>query len=334
MKRVGHVFEQMVTFDNLMPAARKALRGHKKYAGPAAAFYLRLEPEVLALEEELRSGQYRPAPFHTFTISEPKQRCISASAFRDRVVHHAICRIIEPLLDRGMIADSYACRIGKGAHAAVQRAQHFARRLPYFLQCDISKYFESIDHDVLKQILARKFKDARLLELLSLIIDHPVPGYAPGAGLPIGALTSQLFANLYLSELDHVLKDRLQIQGYLRYMDDFLVFGQQKASLRAWLTVIRQVVTEQLRLTLKAHALRLAPVAQGIPFLGFRIFPGVIRLDRRHVIRFRRNIRAREQAYRRGDLDEDGLVRSVSSMIAHIAHANTYHMRQDVFWGK
>lgn len=332
MKRVGQVFDQIVTFDNLLRAARKAFRGSKKYTGQAAAFYLRLEPEALALEQELRSGAYAPGPYHTFVIYEPKERQIAAVDFRDRVVHHAICNLIEPILDRGLIFDSYACRTGKGSHAAVQRAQVFARRLPYYLKCDIRKYFETIDHAVLKQMLRRQFKDPRLLDLLDRILDHAVPGSAPGKGLPIGALTSQLFANLYLSEFDHLLKDRLHVEGYLRYMDDFLVFGQQKAELRERLAAIRQCVTASLHLHLKEEALRLAPVSQGIPFLGFRIFPSLIRLDRRHLLRFRRNIQAREQAYRTGEIDEACLVRSVGSLLAHIGHANTYQMRQGLFW--
>ena len=333
MKRAGVLFEQIVTFDNLLVAARKALRGQKKYTARAATFYFHLEQELLMLEQDLRSGSYQPAPYTTFVIYEPKQRHISASDFRDRVVHHAICNIIEPLFERSMIFDSYACRTGKGSHAAVKRAQHFARRFRYGLKCDIRKYFETIDHAVLKQILARKIKDGALLHLLSKIIDHSVPGYLADKGLPIGALTSQIFANLYLSELDHFLKDRLRVRGYLRYMDDFLLFAQNKTILRDWLVLIRQFITDQLLLELKDDALLLAPVSQGIPFLGFRIFPGLIRLDRRHMIRFRRKIREREQAYRKGEIDEEMLYRSVSSMIAHISHANTYQMRKDLFWG-
>lgn len=334
MKRVGHLFERIVTFDNLRLAAQKAFQGSKKYTPRAARLYFHLEQELLALEEELLTGRYRPRPYRTFLIYEPKQRQISASDVRDRVVHHAICNYLEPLLDHSMIFDSYACRVGKGSHAAVQRAQFFARCFPYVLKCDIRKYFASIDHEILKQILARKIKDPQLLDLLAIIINHAVPEYAPGKGLPIGALTSQLFANLYLSELDHYLKERLQITGYLRYMDDFLVFGPAKAGLRDTLPLIRKFVVDRLLLELKEEAILLTPVLQGIPFLGFRVFPGLIRLDRRRLIKFRRTIRMREQAYLDGEIDEQFLVRSVNSLIAHIAHANTYRMRKDLFWGR
>ena len=330
MKRIGRVFDRITSFENLYTASGKALRG-KKTTPQAAAWWCDLEPEIIRLEEDLRSGAYRPGPYRTFTIYEPKQRRIAAVEIRDRVVHHAICHVIEPLLDRRMIFDSYACRTGKGAHAAVQRAQHYARHFSFALKCDIRKYFETIDHAALKRILSRKIKDAALLRLLDIIIDHPVPGHAPGTGLPIGALTSQLFANLYLDKLDHYLKEDVRVKGYLRYMDDFLLFAASKAQLRQWLQVVRAFTDDRLKLELKDEASRLAPVSQGVPFLGFRIFPGLIRLDRRHLVRFRRNVRMREQAYANGDIDEAELSRSVNSLIAHIAHANTHKMRQSFF---
>ncbi|MCP4379507.1 MAG: RNA-dependent DNA polymerase [bacterium] len=332
MKRIGNLFEQIVQFDNLQRAAHKAFRGSKKYTPAGARFYFQMESELLCLEEELRSGSYRPQPYRSFRIYEPKERLISASDFRDRVVHHAICNVLEPIFERGMIFDSYACRRGKGAHAAIARSQYFARRFRYVLKCDIRKHFESLDHAVLQQILARKIKDRRVLALLSTIIEHAVPHYRPGQGLPIGALTSQLFANLYLNELDHLLKERLQVTGYLRYMDDFLLFGLNKQRLRDWLVRLRDYLHTTLRLDLKEEALRLLPVSEGIPFLGFRVFPGLIRLDRRQQIRFRRKIRQREQAFREGDIDEETLVRSVNSLIAHIAHADSYRMRRALFW--
>ena len=334
MQRIGYLFGQIVSFENLQRAAHKAFRGKKKYTPAGARFYFAREQELLHLEEELCAGTYRPQPYRSFRIYEPKERLISASDFRDRVVHHAVCNILEPIFERGMIGDSYACRVGKGSHAAVARTQYFARRFAYVLKCDIRKHFESIDHDVLKQIVARRIKEQRVLNLLTIIIDHPVTDYAPSKGLPIGALTSQIFANLYLNELDHLVKEKLRVKGYLRYMDDFLLFGHSQEQLREWLVVIRHFIREQLRLELKEDVLRLLPVSEGIPFLGFRIFPGLVRLDRKHLIRFRRRIWGHEQAYRQGDIDEETLVRSVNSVIAHVMHANTYQMRKALFWGE
>jgi len=330
VKRYGGLFERIVAFDNLLLAANRALKGKKQKRG-AAAFYFGLENELLAIEKELLDGRYSPMPCRDFHVYEPKRRKICAAEFRDRVVHHAICNVLEPILDRGLIFDTYACRRGKGSHAAVRRTQEFSRRFAYFLKCDIRGYFENVDHRVLKALLSRRIKDRRLLDLLSVIIDHPVPQGRPGKGIPIGNLTSQLFANIYLGELDHFLKERLATKGYVRYMDDFLVFGPDKRVLRECLTAIRKFVNGRLLLDLKDEALIVAPVWQGIPFLGFRVFPGTVRLDKRRLKRFRRKTRQRERQYRQGQIDEDFLVNSVRSMVAHVSHANTYVMRKGFF---
>lgn len=172
MKRVGHLFERIVAFDNLLRAARMAQRG-KRHKHAVARFGFHLETELLSLQAELVSGTYRMQPYRTFQVYEPKPRRICAAAFRDRVVHHAICRVIEPVVEAGLIADTYACRRGKGAHAAVRRAQHFARRWPVVLTADVRKYFDSVDHAVLKTLLRRRFKDPALLVLLDGIITTP-----------------------------------------------------------------------------------------------------------------------------------------------------------------
>ena len=179
-------------------------------------------------------------------------------------------------------------------------------------------------------LLARLFKDPPLLALLNRIVDHPPPDADPGKGVPIGNLTSQHFANLYLGELDHYLKDRLGVKGYLRYMDDVLLFADDKPTLHLWLADMRRFLDERLRLRLKERATLIAPVTQGVPFLGFRIYPGVIRLNPRSLRRFRRQARGREKAYRAGNLGMDALNRSVSSLYAHVAHADSYRLRRQV----
>jgi hypothetical protein len=332
MKRYGYLFESVVSFDNLLLASEKALRGQKQK--PAAArFFFNLEKELLQLQAELIEGTYRPLPYHVFEIFEPKRRQICAADLRDRVVHHAICNLIEPIFERRAIGDSFACRKGKGAHAAVTRAQQLARRFDYFLQCDVSKYFASVDHEALKRLLRRILKDERLLQLLDVIIDQPLPGSAPGKGMPIGSLTSQHFANLYLGELDHFVKERLRVKGYLRYMDDFLTFGDEKPALRETLAAEREFAREELRLELKESAIVIAPVAEGISFLGFRVFPGIVRLSRDKWARFRRRVREREAAYIAGEIDEDELERAVSSMVGHVLHASTLEARRNFFAG-
>ncbi len=332
MRREGYLFEQVVAMENLLLAARKTFRG-KKDKAPVARFYFHLETELVALQAELRSGRYQPRPLRAFVIYEPKRRKICAAEVRDRVVHHALCHVLDPLFERSLIYDTYACRVGKGTHAAVRRAQQFARRHAYFLKCDVRRYFETIDHAVLKALLRRRIKDARVLSLLDQIIDQPIPGGETGRGLPIGNLTSQYFANLYLGQLDHLLKDHRRVKGYLRYMDDFLLFGDDKPTLYGHLQAVRAFLQDRLCLELKEEALRLAPVTQGMPFLGFRIFPGLIRLGGTKWAQFRRGVRRLEAAYQQGDLDEAALAARVACRVGHVVHADTLAARRNFFEG-
>ena len=187
MKRHGHLFEQVTEYGNLLAAAHRARKG-KRDRVEVARFVFDLEPNLLQLQEELRSGSYRMRPYRAFVIREPKRRRICAAHFRDRVVHHAVCAVLDPIFEACLIGDTYACRRGKGTHAAVRRLQRFARRFPYVLMGDVRRYFESVDHEVLKALCRRKLKDKALLSLLDRIIDHPLPGGRSGKGVPIGNL--------------------------------------------------------------------------------------------------------------------------------------------------
>ena len=330
MKRHGFLFEQILTWDNFLKAAKKAASG--KTGKPAVArFLFHLEPEILSLQHELSTDSWRPQPYRSFSIREPKPRRISAADFRDRVVHHAIMNVLDPFFERQLFAHSYACRVGKGTHAAVQYAQRQARRFPYFLKGDVDRYFETIDHEILKKLLQRMFKDRRLLDLLDRIIDAPVPGQEPGQGLPIGNLTSQYFANHVLGQLDRFIKQKLRARGYLRFMDDVLIFGETKAELHLHRAAIRNYLETDLRLRLKEKATWLAPSSQGIPFLGFQIFPGTIRLQAQRWQRMRRKIRQRERAFQEGRITAQELATSVRSSVAHIEHAATRRLRRCFF---
>lgn len=330
MKRYGNLFEKIVTFENLLLASKNAIRG-KKDKRAVASFYFHLENELLSLQSELISGEYRPKPYTQFEVKEPKVRKICSSDFRDRVVHHAICNFIEPIFEAKSIYDSYACRQEKGAHIAVSRCQQFTRKFKYFLKCDIRKFFESIDHEILKSLLRKTFKDEKLLSLLGVIIDHRVEGNEIGRGLPIGNLTSQHFANFYLGYLDHFLKDRLRVPGYVRYMDDFISFSNDKAVLNELLVEIRRFTDLNLKLQLKDKVTLIAPVPEGIPFLGFRIFPGIIRIKRENLVRVRRKIHQKEQLYLQGKISEKSLIQSVNSIVGHVAHVNSLSVRRRIF---
>lgn len=330
MKRYGNLFEKVCSFDALCAAAREAMRG-KRTKQRVARFWLDLEPEVLQLEVELRAGSYRPRPYRTFVVTDPKQRMICAADFRDRVVHHAVCGVLDPIFERSYILDSYACRKGKGTHAAIRRAQAYTRRFRYHLKLDVRKFFDSVDHRALKGLLRRKVKDPDLLRLLDVTIDHPVPWTLPGKGIPIGNLTSQHFANLYLDQVDHLVKDEIGVKGYVRYMDDMVLFADDKRVLWDAFGQVERFLDESLKLRVKDGSVVLAPCTEGLSFLGFRVFPGVIRLDRRGWRRFRRRIIHNERAYEYGTMNEDELVRSTASVVGHIMHADTRNLRAAFF---
>jgi RNA-directed DNA polymerase len=326
MKRHGFLFRQVVSFENLLLAAQKALKG-KKHKAPGAAFYFDLEKEILALQEELTSKEYIPRPLTFFFISEPKRRKIGKADFRDRVVHHAVCNILEPLVEKSYIYHSYACRKGKGTHRALRQAQLFCRQYKYFLKGDIKKYFASIHHQVLKEMLARKFKDPEFLWLLHIIIDNSGLGQT---GIPIGNLTSQHFANFYLDHLDHFIKDILVVKGYIRYMDDFLLFADSKSQLHLLKARVEDFLSRTLRLELKENAVRLAHCITGIPFLGFRIFPGILRLRNENKRRWLKKLRKQKQKFEAGIIDEITYSRGLNSMFEHLKIADTYRFRRNL----
>lgn len=327
MKRVGGLFARIVSFENLLRAERRAARG-KRGRPSVARFEFHLERELIALQQALQSGGYQPGEFFSFEVRDPKRRAICAAPFRDRVVHHAVCDVLEPVFERRLIHDSYACRRGKGTHAAIRRAQQFSRRYRFVLQCDVRRFFASVDHGVLRALLARLFREPQLLALLDRIIAHGPPGAARGQGLPIGNLSSQHFANLYLGELDHQLKDRLRVPGVVRYMDDLLLFANDKPTLHRYLAEVGSFLGQHLRLELKARATRIAPVTEGIGFLGFVIYPGTIRVNQRTRRRFFAGMRFVEEAYRSGKIDQRELVDRSASLFSHVSHADSWHLRR------
>ena len=332
MRRKVNLFEQVCSFDNLVKACRKAMKG-KKDKEAVAWFNFNMEFELIRLQEQLVSGAYKPGLYRCFSVHDPKERYVCSVDFKDRVVHHAICRALEPLFEKWFIYDSYACRTDKGTHRAVSIVQDWSVEAQYFLKADVRKFFESVDHGVLKGLLARKIKDRRLLNLTELIIDKPVPGYATGKGLAIGNLTSQWFANFYLDPLDHYIKDKLGVKHYIRYMDDFVALSDDKAMLHEVKLKAGEFIEQELKLELKEKACFVAPVNEGIPFLGFRIFPGVVRLKRSGLLRFMRKIRAKERLYNEGRISEGELVRSAESLTGHVVHGNTKAMRRKFFAG-
>jgi len=335
------LYGQIVSFDNLMAAAYRARRG-KRLRPDVAAFHFHVEANVLALQKELTDKTYVPGPYRAFFILDPKRRLISAAPYRDRVVHHAVCQVVEPLFERSFIYDSYANRCGKGTHRAVERCTFFCRRHRYVLKCDIEKYFPSIDHAILMSHLARKIKCADTLWLLAQIIGHANPQeevirYYPGdtlftpferrRGIPIGNLTSQFFANVYLNGLDHFVLERLRPGGYVRFVDDFLLFADDKGFLHRALAVVRGYL-QSLRLSLHPHKCQVYPVRCGVEFLGWQVYPDHRRLRRRSGVRMQRRLRRLRQQYARGEKSLAEVRASVMSCLGHLQHGDTWGLRR------
>ena len=322
-------WDRVISFDSLLAAYYRARCG-KRGRLSVARFGLDLEDELFRLQDELCSGRWRPGPFRQFIIHERKPRLISAAPFRDRVVHHAVMSVVEPCIEQVLINDTFACRQGKGVHKAVNRYQQWAVRHAYVLKFDIARYFPSIRHDLLKRQLATLVDDVRILELLGRIIDASPPGGALGCGLPIGNLTSQAFANLYLSGVDHIIKNRLCVQAYLRYVDDLFLLSDDKA----FLWDAARVIASSLRtLGLKPHLRKVSVqrTSEWVDVLGYKVSRGRRRLRNDNGHRFRRRFERLAACYSMGRIPLETVTASVRAWIGHARHADTEGLRRVIF---
>lgn len=304
-----------------------ASRG-RRYKDAAADFNFFLEQEIDCLEKELSTKTYCHGKYRTFTIYEPKERKIAAAPFRDRVIHHAVHGVLEPLIDGGFIYDSYACRKGKGTHKAVGRAQSFLKLNKFCFHGDIRKYFPSIDHKILKELVAKKVEDKSLLWLMGEIVDSAkqITG-GRNKGLPLGNLTSQFFANLYLNELDWLVKCELRCAYYARYMDDFLVFNDSKTELQEIKNKIRIFLEKILSLDLHEGKSQIYKTSSGVRFLGFRMFKNYRKLASNNVRNFKRRLKKFDYLLSKGEINEEAIKDSIRCWVAHSRYADTKALR-------
>jgi RNA-directed DNA polymerase len=343
MKRYGHLWEQLVSFENVFLAFRKAIRG-KGYRPYTLYFIQNLEHNLIELQHSLKTRNYRPGGYRTFFIHEPKRRMISEAPFTDRIVHHCLINVIGPIFEATFIRQSYANQIGKGTHRAIREVQNAMRLHRFVLHCDIRKYFPSIDHQILKGLIRRKIKDPEMLWLTDLIIDSSNPQepvidcflgddlLAPHdrrKGLPIGNLTSQFFANVYLNGFDHFVKEKLGCRFYARYVDDMIVVDSDKDYL--W-EVCREMgrYLETLRLRLHPGKCHIRPVAVGLRFLGQRIYPNLRLLPKSNVRRFMQRLWKFHHLYAAGAVSLDQIRPSVQSWLGHAKQAHTLALRQSL----
>ena len=326
------LYARICDYRNLELAFRKARKGKSRKAY-VMAFEASLEMNLLLLRDELENHTYAPEPLESFILRDPKTRTISSSDFRDRVVHHALCNIIEQLFDKSFIFDSYANRIGKGALKAVERLEHFTRkeslnnsRACFVLKADIRKYFDTVDQGILREILKTHINDERVMWLCQVILGNFET--MNGKGMPLGNLTSQFFANVYLNELDQFVKHVLKERFYVRYVDDFVIVGRDVAHLYGVKRRIDCFLKERLALELHPLKSRIVKFERGVDFLGFRVFPWFRLLRKKNCWRMKEKWRNLKDDYVLKRVSVDAMYICVQGWTAYASNATTFKMRR------
>lgn len=344
MKTYKQLFEAIIDPENLFSAWDRFKQG-KRSKGDVQKFERYLEQNIFKLQRELRQKTYKHEAYTSFFIQDPKQRHIHKASVRDRVVHHAVFRIINPIFEPTFISHSFSCRVDKGTHKGVAAMEKMIRQVSrnysrkcFVLKCDIRSFFESIDHDVLLTILRKKVRDEEALWLLEDIIrSHYSKRLSVFSlkGLPIGNLTSQLFANIYLNEFDQFVKRELAIKHYARYTDDFVIVSENEDRLKRLIPTLKAFLQEKLCLDLHPGKVSITKIHQGIDFLGFVSFPHHRLLRTKTKVRMFRKLRNRVKEYNAGKIEEEKLGQVLQSYLGVLSHANTEQLRQkllNTYW--
>ena len=335
--RKGHnLFEQIISLDNLFLAWKEFKKG-KTGKLDIQEFEFNLEENIFQLHDDLKNKKYKHGPYVAFYVRDPKLRHIHKASVSDRLLHHAVFRILYPVFDRNFIHDLYSCRVGKGTHLAVDRlkqfitkASHNNSRLVYALKCDIRKFFDSVDQNILTQLINRKIKDENAHWLINQIIGSF--SKTPYVGLPLGNVSSQLFANIYLNELDQFVKHSLKVKYYLRYCDDFTILGDDLEKISMLVDRIGSFLMKKLKLSLHEDKIIIKKHRQGIDFLGYVVLPNhrVIRTKTRKRI-INKIINRREEL---GDdlISQESFKQSLNSFLGMIDHCNGYELEKEIIW--
>jgi len=326
MKRIGYLYEKICEFDNINLAFKKAAKG-KQYQSHVVQFKHNLNKNIRQIQQQLIFRNIPIGNYRFFKVYDPKPRDICAASFPEQILHHAIMNVCEPYLEAFAIDASYASRKKKGSHNALKKAKTLCGKYEWYLKLDIKKYFDSIDHMILIDLLARKFKDEKLLDLFSKIIQSY--SIQPGKGLPIGSLISQHLANFYLGPFDHWIKETVCIKGYIRYMDDFLIFNHSQLLLKKQLESIHSYLKSRLDLRIKENS-QLNRSKYGIPFLGYRVFSQKILLTPRSRNRFVEKMVLYEKNYLNGIWSAKELVQHMEPLFGFVCKADTHGFRSDI----
>jgi len=324
------MYSQICSFENLTLAWKNAKKGKTKRRY-VKRFQKNLKENLTKIQSELVSLTYRHKELKKFVLRDPKTRKISKSSFRDRVVHHALCLVIVPIFERGFIYDSHANQIGKGTLKAIERFDKFKRKVSrnnsrkcFILKADIKHYFEEIDHEALLKIIKRKVEDEKVLWLVERIL----MANKKQKGMPLGNLTSQFFANVYLNELDQFVKHELKSKYYLRYVDDFVIFHESKEQLEFWKYEINKFLEDKLSIELHPSKSHILLLSSGINFLGFRIFPHHKLVRKSNLKNFERKFNNMKILFDEGIIGREKSLQSLEGWLAYCSHANTYKYRK------
>lgn len=321
MKRKGQLIEKIAETENILLAIHKAFRG-KSDTAAVLSFRRSIFEHVHELQNQLQSGKVDVGRYHKFIIYEPKKRVICAAPLAQRVLHHALMNVCHDVFDRQLISDCYASRPGKGTHAAIKRVQSKMGSYKYFAKLDVRKFFDSIDHEVLRSHLMRIFKDKKLLDIFSQIIGS----YGEGKGVPIGNLTSQYFANYYLSPLDHYMKEVQRADFYVRYMDDVIMLGNDKSKVRDWISSYQAYAETTLKLQIKPPVI--GRTCHGIPFLGYKVYSGRILMNGKGKRRFRKHLKLLNSLYNESRISEQEYADRLLSVMAYAEFADSRRFRE------
>jgi retron-type reverse transcriptase len=331
MKRTNYLIEKIADPDNLRLAFWKAQKG-KSEKTEVVSYRNELDKNLMLLREQILSGDVSVGKYYYFKIFDPKERQICAAAFDERVLHHALMNACHDTFEKYQIFDSYACRIGKGTFAALNRAKYFQKKYQWFLKLDVRKYFDNIDHEILKNRLQNRFNEKHLLLIFEKIIDsysvENVHDPSLQTGIPIGNLTSQYFANHYLAFADRYLKETVQMPAYVRYMDDMALWSNNKTELLEVGKKFENFISDNLHLQLKPFCLN--ATEQGMPFCGYMFFPDKIRLKSANKKRFITKIELYQQQLDRGEWSQKEYQNHIIPMISHVKYADTFNFRQQI----
>lgn len=330
-----NIFERLIAPENLFTAWEEFRRG-KQSRKDVMQFEERLEQNLFLLHRELCRETYQHGPYSAFTICDPKQRRIHKATVRDRIVHHAVFSVLNPIFEPTFIAHSFSCRKDKGTHKAVVALKRMLwqisnnhRRQCFALKCDIHQFFASVDHAILLHVLGKKIEDERTMQLLRRIIGSFITS-PRGTGIPIGNLTSQLFANVYLNEFDQWIKHDLKIRHFVRYTDDFVVLGEDKSALENLIPKIRSFLQDSLHLDLHSRKVTIRTYRQGIDFLGYVLRPHHRLIRTRTKRRMFRKLRMRIEEHARGIGSAESVQQSLQSYLGVLSHANAHQLRQEL----